>query len=264
MPIRMFASSRREPRVRRRQQCRPRTTRGAAMCSCSILTSRSSEDTLGDLVAAMDDRPETGLVERHPAGNRRSACSRPSDGSRRSCAISENRCSRRAGRYYAPVRSSRRAPRCTRRKASSTGWSARSCFARTRAIHDVGPMDDRFFLYSEEVDWCYRFHAPDGRSRHLPLMTITHHAGRRDRGDLMAQLAYSRRLFAAKHYGAANARGIARRLALGNLLRIVVRRPGGSSAPARCSRADGLGMACIASAAWPRWVRLLSVRAAGD
>jgi N-acetylglucosaminyl-diphospho-decaprenol L-rhamnosyltransferase len=93
--------------------------------------------------------------------------------------------------------------------------------ARAAAIRDVGPMDDRFFLYSEEVDWCYRFHAAGWEVRHLPLMTITHHAGRRDRGDLMAQLAYSRRLFATKHYGPIKARGIRGALALGHLLRIL-------------------------------------------
>lgn len=98
-------------------------------------------------------------------------------------------------------------------------------FARSSAMREVGPMDDRFFLYSEEVDWCYRFHAAGWEVRHLPLMTVTHHAGRRDRGDLMAQLAYSRRLFAAKHYGVARARGIRAALALGNLLRIVVLAP---------------------------------------
>jgi N-acetylglucosaminyl-diphospho-decaprenol L-rhamnosyltransferase len=99
--------------------------------------------------------------------------------------------------------------------------------ARAAAIRDVGPMDDRFFLYSEEVDWCYRFHAAGWEVRHLPLMTIIHHAGRRDRGDLMAQLAYSRRLFASKHYGPVKARGIRGALALGHLLRILGLAPAG-------------------------------------
>jgi N-acetylglucosaminyl-diphospho-decaprenol L-rhamnosyltransferase len=106
--------------------------------------------------------------------------------------------------------------------------------ARAAAIRDVGPMDDRFFLYSEEVDWCYRFHAAGWEVRHLPLMTIIHHAGRRDRGDLMAQLAYSRRLFATKHYGPVKARGIRGALALGHLLRILGLAPAAlRSAPTR-------------------------------
>ena len=56
-------------------------------------------------------------------------------------------------------------------------------------------------------------------------MTVTHHAGRRDRGDLMAQLAHSRSLFAAKHHGRLGALGIKAALALGHLLRIAARLP---------------------------------------
>src|SRR3954447_6268822 len=33
-----------------------------------------------------------------------------------------------------------------------------SCFlARGEAVDRVGPLDDGYFLFSEEVDWCYRF-----------------------------------------------------------------------------------------------------------
>jgi len=28
---------------------------------------------------------------------------------------------------------------------------------RRKAIEEVGMMDDRFFMYSEETDWCYSF-----------------------------------------------------------------------------------------------------------
>lgn len=97
--------------------------------------------------------------------------------------------------------------------------------ARAETIASIGPMDERFFLYSEEIDWCLRAHQSGWDVRHLPLMTMTHHAGRRDRGDLMAQLAYSRSLFAAKHHGALGALGIRAALALGHVLRIVLRVP---------------------------------------
>jgi GT2 family glycosyltransferase len=29
--------------------------------------------------------------------------------------------------------------------------------ARRRAIQDVGPLDPQFFMYGEDIDWCYRF-----------------------------------------------------------------------------------------------------------
>lgn len=33
------------------------------------------------------------------------------------------------------------------------------CFmlVRKKAVDEVGPMDERFFMYNEETDWCYRF-----------------------------------------------------------------------------------------------------------
>ena len=97
--------------------------------------------------------------------------------------------------------------------------------ARREALERVGPMDERFFLYSEEIDWCYRFREAGWPVAHLPVMEITHHAGGRSRGDLMAQLTHSRLLFAAKHYGRARAAGIRAALALGHVMRIAVHGP---------------------------------------
>ncbi len=97
--------------------------------------------------------------------------------------------------------------------------------ARREAAEAVGPLDERFFLYSEEIDWCYRFWQAGWPVAHLPVMTITHHAGKRSRGDLMAQLSHSRLLFAAKHYGAARRLGIRAALALGHLIRLAVFAP---------------------------------------
>jgi GT2 family glycosyltransferase len=94
--------------------------------------------------------------------------------------------------------------------------------ARREAVRDVGPMDERFFLYSEEIDWCYRFWAAGWPVAHIPALTITHHAGGRDRSDLMAQLSHSRLLFAQKHYGRASCAGIRAALALGHMIRIAV------------------------------------------
>jgi hypothetical protein len=108
----------------------------------------------------------------------------------------------------------------------STDWAVGAFLcARAEAIASIGPMDERFFLYSEEIDWCLRAHQAGWDVRHLPVMTVTHHAGRRDRGDLMAQLAYSRSLFARKHHGVFGALGIRAALSLGYLLRMLTRLP---------------------------------------
>lgn len=97
--------------------------------------------------------------------------------------------------------------------------------ARREAAAEVGPMDEAFFLYSEEVDWCYRFRQTGWDIRHLPTMTVIHHAGRRDRGDLMAQLAYSRKLFSQKHFSARRSLQIRCSLALGHVVRLVALSP---------------------------------------
>ncbi len=119
-------------------------------------------------------------------------------------------------------------------RESSADWvvGAFLC-ARAEAVASIGPMDERFFLYSEEIDWCLRAHQRGWDIRHLPAMTVTHHAGRRDRGDLMAQLAHSRSLFAAKHHGKLGALGIRAALAIGHVLRIALRLPLAFRAAAR-------------------------------
>jgi GT2 family glycosyltransferase len=41
--------------------------------------------------------------------------------------------------------------------SAGVGWIGGSCIVmRTGAVRDVGPLDDRFFMYLDDVDWCYR------------------------------------------------------------------------------------------------------------
>ncbi len=91
--------------------------------------------------------------------------------------------------------------------------------ARATALADVGGLDERFFLYSEEIDWCYRFHRAGWGVAHLPVMTVTHHTGKAPRADLCAQLSYAKILFARKHYGRARTAVIRAALALRHALR---------------------------------------------
>jgi GT2 family glycosyltransferase len=93
--------------------------------------------------------------------------------------------------------------------------------ARAEALRDVGPLDECFFLYSEETDWCYRFRRAGWTVAHLPLMTVTHHTGGGEpRADLAAQLSYAKILFARKHYGRIRAAGIRAALVLRHALRV--------------------------------------------
>jgi N-acetylglucosaminyl-diphospho-decaprenol L-rhamnosyltransferase len=50
--------------------------------------------------------------------------------------------------------------------------------ARREAIERVEPMDERFFMYSEELDWCRRFREAGWRVVYLPTAQILHHEGK--------------------------------------------------------------------------------------
>jgi GT2 family glycosyltransferase len=50
--------------------------------------------------------------------------------------------------------------------------------ARREAIEQVGPLDEEFFMYSEELDWCRRFRAAGWRVVYLPTARVIHHEGK--------------------------------------------------------------------------------------
>lgn len=84
----------------------------------------------------------------------------------------------------------------------SCDWTSGSfMLVRREAIEGAGFMDERFFLYCEEPDLCLRIKQAGWDVRHLPTVTILHR-GREDRWreKLLAQEAYSRRLYMAKHF----------------------------------------------------------------
>lgn len=64
-----------------------------------------------------------------------------------------------------------------------------------------GLLDERFFIYCEETDLCLRIKRAGWKIRHLPSMTIVHHAGKGGvRPKMVAQDAFARRQYAAKHF----------------------------------------------------------------
>jgi GT2 family glycosyltransferase len=57
-------------------------------------------------------------------------------------------------------------------------WLVGACLCvRSRAAADVGLFDERFFLYSEEIDWCRRFRAAGWRIVFVPTAEVVHHEG---------------------------------------------------------------------------------------
>ncbi len=88
---------------------------------------------------------------------------------------------------------------------SQCDWTSGSfMLVRSEALHSAGLLDERFFIYSEEPDLCLRIKRAGWEVRHLPQMTIVHHAGKGGvRPKMVAQDAYARKQYAHKHFGPA-------------------------------------------------------------
>jgi GT2 family glycosyltransferase len=81
-------------------------------------------------------------------------------------------------------------------------WTSGSfMLARREALESAGYLDERFFIYSEETDLCYRIKRAGWEVRHLPLMTILHHADKAGINPKMeAQNVFTRLQYARKHF----------------------------------------------------------------
>ncbi len=88
-------------------------------------------------------------------------------------------------------------------REAECGWVAGSfMLVRAEAIAGAGYMDERFFLYSEETDFCLRVAGAGWRVMYSPRMTILHHAGKAGVSPkLEAQKAFARCQYAGKHFG---------------------------------------------------------------
>lgn len=60
---------------------------------------------------------------------------------------------------------------------------------RREAWDDAGPLDERFFMYFEEVDFCWRVRQAGWRIRFTPMPQITHYGGQSSLQNLDARIA---------------------------------------------------------------------------
>jgi len=75
---------------------------------------------------------------------------------------------------------------------------------RRQALDQVGTLDERFFMYSEELDWCYRAKKVGWEVIYLPTARVVHHAGKSSEQVLPVrhvQFQRSKVLFFKKHHG---------------------------------------------------------------
>ena len=180
-----------------------------------------TQGTLAALVDAMDRRPEVGLasvVQRAPDGELLPSI-------RRFPSVMRDIGEALFAAHWPVLRTFQELETRARvyEDERSVDWLVGAfLIARRDGIDEVGMMDEGFFLYSEEVDWCYRFRRAGWDVRHLPLMTVIHHCGRYDGRDLMPVLAESRKRFARKHFGSVKSLQIRAALVLGHLVRMAV------------------------------------------
>jgi N-acetylglucosaminyl-diphospho-decaprenol L-rhamnosyltransferase len=58
-------------------------------------------------------------------------------------------------------------------------WVCGACLlVRHSAIADIGPLDERFLMYMEDMDWCRRFWQKGWEVWFQPLWKVEHNAGR--------------------------------------------------------------------------------------
>jgi len=87
---------------------------------------------------------------------------------------------------------------------------------RRTAIAQVGPLDEDYFLFSEETDWCYRFHRAGWQVLFFPGAECVHVGGASHGGRLYRENLRGHLLFFSKHRGRRSAER-ARRLLLAAL-----------------------------------------------
>ena len=87
---------------------------------------------------------------------------------------------------------------------------------RREAVEQVGPLDDAFFLFSEETDWCERFRRAGWTVRFYPGAECVHVGGASHGGRMFRENVRGHLRFLAKHRGVRYAER-ARRLLLWSL-----------------------------------------------
>jgi N-acetylglucosaminyl-diphospho-decaprenol L-rhamnosyltransferase len=88
-------------------------------------------------------------------------------------------------------------------------WLVGACLLVRRPLYEqVGGLDEGFFMYSEEMDWCRRFKAAGWQVVYLPTATIIHHEGKSSEQVVPARHIHfqtSKIRYFRKHHGALQA-----------------------------------------------------------
>lgn len=112
------------------------------------------------------------------------------------------------------------------KKPIAVDWITGACLAlRRELIDDIGLFDERFFLYYEEVDLCYRAHKKGWKIFFIPYCDIIHYGGQSTKKKLAFSLTESfksKYYFFKKNYSADKASLMRRSTILGIHLRLLI------------------------------------------
>jgi GT2 family glycosyltransferase len=182
------------------------------------------DDTAGALAAYLDAHTDVAIVGptvRFPDGRfQSSGFDFPSVGS-------ELRESRSVD-WLARLAGSRPRPAAAEMAAEDVDWVDGSCLMiRREAVEAVGLLDEQYFLYGEEVDWCYRVKRAGWRVVAVRAASALHHRGQSTGAVPDATVAYltdTRLRFFRTHRGTLTAFFVSTVFALGCLKQIAAAR----------------------------------------
>src|SRR5918999_4722174 len=106
------------------------------------------------------------------------------------------------------------------RSVREAEWLGGACLlVRREAVDAVGPFDEDFFLFSEEVDWCYRFRRAGWKVLFYPGAEFVHVIGAAYNPSLFDELVRAHLRYFAKHRGLREAERLRRLLLVALRLR---------------------------------------------
>jgi N-acetylglucosaminyl-diphospho-decaprenol L-rhamnosyltransferase len=159
------------------------------------------EGTFEELVQAMDARPTVGLVgvrQVTPDGRLDTTIRRFPNAAR---ALGDALSAERLPRRPAWLGERELAPSAYDREVACDWTSGSFMLVRREAIESAGFLDERYFMYSDETDFCRRIKGAGWEIRHLPSMTILHHDGKAGIKPSIESLSASSRMrYARKHF----------------------------------------------------------------
>lgn len=92
-------------------------------------------------------------------------------------------------------------------RVEDVDWIGGACMMLSAAaVREIGLFDTSYFMYSEEVDWCFRARRGGWRITCLPAARVVHFVGKSGGERRRAQLCESKVRFQARYSSAARAR----------------------------------------------------------